>query len=79
VEIRAGFSENEKPFIMKKIFYKIFAVHKELGIEFEIWFKTIKKARKKRSELKTKGWSDIIIKVSQEDFNPYNKQEDDED
>lgn len=64
---------------MKKLLYKIYALNKELGIEFELWVNTIKKARKKRSELKSKGWSDIVIKVSKEDFNPYNKQEDDED
>lgn len=64
---------------MKKLLYKIYALNKELGIEFEVWVNTMKKARKKRSELKSKGWSDIVIKVSKEDFNPYNKQEDDED
>lgn len=64
---------------MKKLLYKIYALNKELGIEFELWVNTIKKARKKRSELKSKGWSDIVIKVSKEDFNLYNKQEDDED
>ena len=63
---------------MKKLLYKIYALNKELGIEFELWVNTIKKARKKRSELKSKGWSDIVIKVSKEDFNLYNKQEDDE-
>jgi len=64
---------------MRKLLYKIYALNKELGIEFEVWVNTMKKAREKRSELKSKGWSDIVIKVSQEDFNPYNKQEDDED
>ena len=64
---------------MRKLLYKIYALNKELGIEFEVWVNTMKKARKKRSELKSKGWSDIVIKVSQEDFNLYNKQEDDED
>ena len=64
---------------MRKLLYKIYALNKELGIEFEVWVNTMKKARKKRSELKSKGWSDIVIKISREDFNPYNKQEDDED
>jgi hypothetical protein len=63
---------------MKKILYKIQAFHKETGIVFERWLDSMSKARNKRSELKRKGWSDIVIKVSQEDFNPYNK-EDDED
>ena len=63
---------------MKKILYKIQAVHTKMGIKFELWLDSMSKARNKRSELKRKGWSDIVIKVSQEDFNPYNK-EDDED
>jgi hypothetical protein len=63
---------------MKKILYKIQAFHNETGIVFERWLDSMSKARNKRSELKRKGWSDIVIKVSQEDFNPYNK-EDDED
>lgn len=63
---------------MKKMLYKIQAVHTRMGIEFELWLDSMSNARNKRSELKRKGWSDIVIKVSQEDFNPYNK-EDDED